>query len=179
MMRFKTTALLTAALFSQAVSAQTEQSVTAEYLFNQVSVNAVIDMAFDTKSRKYTEFATLFNLCQKLPDDPQCGEKYEKKRSNYELAKANYNVLLMTNEAEFIDLMMPPSNYPELVSALKTLGYLSENQTKEDHSIVLEALNEWLVLHSFAKTDEIYFMHALMVRAEELSQQLQTERYSS
>lgn len=179
MMRFKTTALLTAALFTQTVSAQTEQSVTAEYLFNQVAVNAVIDMAFDTKSRQYTEFATLFNLCQKLPDDPQCGEKYEKKRSNYELAKANYNVLLMTNEAEFIDLMMPPSNYPELVSALKTLGYLSENQTKADHSIVLEALNEWLVLHSFAKTDEIYFMHALMVRAEELSQQLQTERYSS
>ncbi|CAH6832904.1 conserved exported hypothetical protein [Vibrio chagasii] len=177
MMRFKTAALLTAALFSQAVSAQTEQPIPAEHLFNQASVGAVIDMAFDTKSQRYTEFATLFNLCQKLPDNPQCGEKYEKKRSNYELAKANYNVLLMANEAQFIDLMMPPSNYPELVSALKTLGYLSENETKAEHSLVLEALNEWLVLHSFAKTDEIYFMHALMVRAEELSQQLYIERH--
>ncbi len=177
-MKLKTAVLLAAALISQVVSAQNKAVSPTDTLFNQASVKAVIDMAFNTKSERYTEFASLFNLCQKRPNNPQCGEKYNTKRTNYEVANANYNVLLMTNEPQFITLMMPPINYEELVSGLKTLGYLSSEQEEVEHAQTLDALNEWLLLHSFAKTDEIYFMHALMVRAEELSQQLQIERDS-
>ena len=176
-MKLKTVVLLVVALISQTVIAQTKAVSPTDTLFNQASVKVVIDMAFQTKSERYTEFATLFNLCQKRPSNPQCGEKYELKRTNYEIAKANYDVLLMTNEPQFITLMMPPINYDELVLALKTLGYLSGKQEKVDHAQTLDALNEWLVLHSFAKTEEIYFIHAQMVRAEELSQQLYIERH--
>ena len=178
-MKLKTVVLLIATLLSQTVTAQTKAVSPTDTLFNQASIQAVIDMAFHTKSERYTEFASLFNLCQKRPNNPQCGEKYNTKRTNYEVAKANHDVLLMTNDPQFLTLKMPLSNHQELVSALKTLGYLSSAQEKVEYAQTLDALNEWLVLHSFAKTDEIYFMHALMVRAEELSQQLQTERYSS
>ncbi|MEZ9700157.1 hypothetical protein AB4455_08355 [Vibrio sp. 10N.261.46.E12] len=177
-MKLKTAVLLAAALFSQVAIAQVKEVLPTDTLFNQASIKAVIDMAFHTKSERYTEFATLFNLCQKLPKNPQCGEKYDAKRTNYEVAKANYDVMLMTNDPQFITLMMPPINYEELVSGLKTLGYLSSELEEVEHAQTLDALNEWLLLHSFAKTDEIYFMHALMVRAEELSQQLQVERYT-
>ncbi|MCF7485182.1 hypothetical protein [Vibrio sp. A2-1] len=175
-MKLKTIVLLVA-LISQTVTAQTNAVSPTDTLFNQGSVKAVIDMAFNTKSERYTEFASLFNLCQKRPNNPQCGEKYKTKRTNYEVANANYNVLLMTNEPQFITLMMPPVNYEELVSGLQILGYLDCEQESVDLVQTLDALNEWLVLHRFAKTDEIYFMHALMVRAEELSQKLHTERY--
>ncbi|PML54855.1 hypothetical protein [Vibrio lentus] len=176
-MKLKTVALLATALISQTVTAQTNAVSPTDTLFNQASVKAVIDMAFNTKSERYTEFASLFNLCQKLPNNPQCGEKYELKRTNYEIAKANYDVLLMTNEPQFITLMMPPVNYEELVSGLKTLGYLSDEQEKVEQVQTLEGLNQWLEFHNFAKTDDIYFMHALLVRAEELSQQLYIERH--
>lgn len=176
-MKLRIVVLLATALISQTVTAQTNSLSPTDALFNQASVKAVIDMAFNTKSERYTEFASLFNLCQKRPSNPQCGEKYKAKRTNYEVANANYNVLLMTNEPQFITLMMPPVNYEELVSGLKTLGYLSDEPEKVEQAQTLDALNEWLVLHRFARTDEIYFMHALMVRAEELSQQLHTERH--
>lgn len=176
-MKLKTVVPLFAALISQTVTAQVEEVSPTGTLFNQASIKAVIDMAFHTQSERYTEFATLFNLCQKLPDNPQCGEKYEKKRSSYELAKANYNVLLMANEPQWITLRMPPANYEELVSGLKTLGYLSDEQEKVEQAQTLEGLNQLLEFHNFAKTDEIYFMHALLVRAEELSQQLSVERH--
>ncbi|NOJ02525.1 hypothetical protein F0236_02035 [Vibrio splendidus] len=175
-MKLKTIVLLIA-LISQTVTAQTNAVSSTDTLFNQGSVKAVIDMAFNTKSERYTEFASLFNLCQKRPNNPQCGEKYKTKRTNYEVANANYNVLLMTNEPQFITLMMPPVNYEELVSALKTLGYMSDKQVKVDPAQTLEALNQWLEFHNFVETDEIYFMHALMVRAEELSQKLYIERH--
>lgn len=175
-MKLKTIVLLVA-LISQTVTAQTNAVSSTDTLFNQGSVKAVIDMAFNTKSERYTEFASLFNLCQKRPNNPQCGEKYKTKRTNYEVANANYNVLLMTNEPQFITLMMPPVNYEELVSALKTLGYMSDKQVKVDPAQTLEALNQWLEFHNFVETDEIYFMHALMVRAEELSQKLYIERH--
>ena len=176
-MKLKTIVLLVVALISQTVTAQTKAVSPTDTLFNQGSVKAVIDMAFQTKSERYTEFASLFNLCQKRPNNAQCDEKYELKRTNYEIAKANYDVLLMTNEPQFITLMMPPVNYEELVSGLKTLGYLSDEPEKVEQAQTLDALNEWLVLHRFARTDEIYFMHALMVRAEELSQKLYIERH--
>ena len=175
-MKLKTIVLLVA-LISQTVTAQTNAVSSTDTLFNQGSVKAVIDMAFNTKSERYTVFASLFNLCQKRPNNPQCGEKYKTKRTNYEVANANYNVLLMTNEPQFITLMMPPVNYEELVSALKTLGYMSDKQVKVDPAQTLEALNQWLEFHNFVETDEIYFMHALMVRAEELSQKLYIERH--
>lgn len=176
-MKLKTIVLLVVALISQTVTAQTKAVSPTDTLFNQGSVKAVIDMAFQTKSERYTEFASLFNLCQKRPNNAQCDEKYELKRTNYEIAKANYDVLLMTNEPQFITLMMPPVNYEELVSGLKTLGYLSDKQEKVEQAQTLEGLNQWLEFHNFAKTDEIYFMHALLVRAEELSQQLSVERH--
>lgn len=176
-MKLKTVVLLFSALISQTVTAQVEEVSPTDTRFNQASVKAVIDMAFHTQSERYTEFATLFNLCQKLPDNQQCGEKYEKKRSNYELAKANYNVLLMANEPQWSTLRMPPANYEELVSGLKTLGYLSDEQEKVEQAQTLEGLNQWLEFHDFETTDEIYFMHALLVRAEELSQQLYIERH--
>ncbi|MEZ9764847.1 hypothetical protein AB4278_18320 [Vibrio splendidus] len=172
-MKLKTAVLLAAAFVSQTATAEVEKDA----LFNQASVKAVVDMAFQTKSERYTEFATLFNLCQKLPNDPQCGEKYTAKRTSYEVAKANHDVLLMTNNPQFITFMMPQSNYDEVVTALKKLGYLNEMQEKVEYAQTLDALNEWLVLHDFVETDEIYLMHALMVRAEELSQQLNTERH--
>ncbi|MEZ9722516.1 hypothetical protein AB4354_09220 [Vibrio splendidus] len=177
-MKLKTAVLLVAAFISQTATAQTDEALSTDSLFNQTSVKAVIDMAFRTKSERYTEFATLFNLCQKLPKNPQCGEKYEAKRTSYEVAKANHDVLLMTNNPQFIALMMPPSNYDEVVTALKTLGYLKKNQGNVEYAQTLDALNQWLVLHNFSKTEDIYLMHALLVRAEELSQQLQIERHS-
>ncbi|MFA0233327.1 hypothetical protein AB4491_30695, partial [Vibrio sp. 10N.261.45.A7] len=109
-MKLKTAVLLAAALFSQVAIAQVKEVLPTDTLFNQASIKAVIDMAFHTKSERYTEFATLFNLCQKLPKNPQCGEKYDAKRTNYEVAKANYDVMLMTNDPQFITLMMPPIN---------------------------------------------------------------------
>lgn len=175
-MKLKTAVLLAVALISQAATAQVKEVLSTDTLFNQASVKAVIDMAFHTKSERYTEFATLFNLCQKLPQNSQCGEKYKAKRTSYEVAKANYDVLVMTNDPQFITLMMPPSNYDEVVTALKTLGYLKKNQGNVVYAQTLDALNQWLVLHNFSKTEDIYFMHALLVRAEELSQQLQIER---
>jgi hypothetical protein len=60
-MKLKTIVLLVA-LISQTVTAQTNAVSSTDTLFNQGSVKAVIDMAFNTKSERYTEFASLFNL---------------------------------------------------------------------------------------------------------------------
>ncbi len=171
-MNLKSLTLLSLSLFTHAVHAHPEQPSHMEKLFNQEAVKAVIDVAFETKNVRYTEFATLFNLCQKVPDSEQCGEEYDAKRKNYEIAKANHDVLLMANHPEFIGLLMPPSNYPELTHALKVLGYLNPDLDDIKNDQVLSALNYWLKKHDFSETEQIYFMHALLVRTEELSMQL-------
>ncbi|MCK6263469.1 hypothetical protein KP803_09305 [Vibrio sp. ZSDE26] len=157
-----------------AALSQTSSDESVSTLFNQTSVDAVISVAYQTKSTRYSEFAQLFNLCQKHPVDERCGEEYKLKKSHYEIAKSNHGALVMVNTPEFRSLFMPPVNYPEFVGSLTALGYLSEEQEQEKlkQEQVLAALNQWLDLNGFDQTTEIYFMHALLVRAQELSQQL-------
>ncbi|MGF1694117.1 hypothetical protein L4D20_13415 [Vibrio kyushuensis] len=160
-------------------SAETIDTNDIDRLFNQASVDAVISMAYQTKSARYTDFAQLFNLCQKRPQDERCGDEYKTKRTNYEVAKSNHGALVMVNTPEFQSLFMPEVNYPEFVGSLKALGYLDSdlessktNQINQEQLLV--ALNRWLDSNGFEQTSEIYFMHALLVRAQELSQQLES-----
>jgi hypothetical protein len=173
-MKLKQTLLLSLALLTQVAHAQQDVAATIESLFARTSLDAMLEVASETKSERYTEFATLFNYCQKLPNDDKCGKEYNVKRENYEVAKANHDVLIMAQDPEFIGLLMPASNYPELVHALKALGYLSVESSAKNakHEQVMVALNRWLEAHNFSKTEQIYFMHALLVRTEELSKQL-------
>lgn len=158
-------------------NSMSKQSV--EHLFVEEEIQTMISVAYQTKSTRYANFATLFNLCQKQPEDARCGDEYTQKKSHYETANANHAVLTMVYGQEFKYLLMPEVNYPELVEALRNLGYLGNGIERDvNYSDTLAALNEWLMSHNMPKTDDIYFLHALLVRTEELSQLLRDEEVS-
>ncbi|NOH98219.1 hypothetical protein [Vibrio sp. 99-70-13A1] len=146
-------------------------------LYNEEQVNAIISLAFETKSTRYTEFARLFNRCQKQPNHPDCGDSYTAKRTQYEIAKANHAVLQMVYKDEFKYLLMPEVNSPELVVSLQSLGYLNSRSGEDvSYEDTLTALNHWLSANRMRETRDIYLLHALLVRAEELSQRLLNEQ---
>ncbi|MGF1755258.1 hypothetical protein L4C33_16895 [Vibrio makurazakiensis] len=166
----------TTLLLASSVMASPNSEVEVDRLFKTESVDAVISMAFETKSSRYTEFAQLFNLCQKRPNDERCGDEYKGKRTRYEVAKSNYGALLMVNAPEFRTLPMPEVNHPEFVNSLKVLGYLKSDLDNVSKEQALFALNQWLVMNDFEMTSDVFLMHALLVRAQELSQLLEMER---
>ncbi|PMH38845.1 hypothetical protein BCU70_13650 [Vibrio sp. 10N.286.49.C2] len=147
-----------------------------DVLFPEKQVNSMIDLAFETKSVRYTSFATQFNFCQQKPTHPDCTDSYENKQRKYKSAKANHDVLKQVYHRHMTSLLMPEVAYPELVSSLQLLAYL---EAGPDADILfddtLNAVNEWLVMHDFPKTDDVYFLHSLMIEAEAMHQNLRDE----
>ncbi|MGF1776995.1 hypothetical protein [Vibrio nomapromontoriensis] len=147
-----------------------------EQRFPPHQVEKILALAFENKSIRYTSFATQFNFCQQKPKHSECGEPYQVKRSNYQIAKGNHDVLEQVYHQEMRALVMPEMAYPDLVTSLRELAYL-ERKPQADllYKDTLHAVNDWLAIHDMPQTTEVYFLHALMIKAEALNQQIRDE----
>ncbi|WP_210498620.1 hypothetical protein [Vibrio crassostreae] len=129
--------------------------------------------AYELMSAEYTTFAKLFNVCQKKPSLPDCGETYEKARSKYELAKHNYEAMKMSQLDAFSELEAPSISYPSLAINLESLGYLELGDKEEVlTSDLMVAINKWQEDSGVTKTSHIsmFTMQAIGVDAMSLSE---------
>ncbi|MCG9626535.1 hypothetical protein L1D34_17025 [Vibrio mediterranei] len=168
------------ALMSSGAVASVNKTENIETLFPAEQVEKMIDLAFENMSIRYTVFATQFNYCQQHPKHSDCGDSYQKKRTQYQIAKGNHDVLEQVFNQQMKTLVMPEMAYPTLVDSLRELAYLDSSANSDIRYIdTLHAVNEWLDMHEMPQTEHVYFLHALMIRTEALSQQIRDEDLSS
>ncbi len=145
-------------------------------LFPAKPVEKMIAVAFENMSLRYTSFATQFNFCQQQPKHTDCGDSYDHKRSQYQIAKGNHDVMEQVYSQNMKALLMPEMAYVELVDSLRELAYLPVGPDVDTRYVdTLDAVNEWLILHDMPKTEQVMFLHALMIQAEALNQQIRDE----
>lgn len=156
------------------------QAQDVEALFPPKQVEKMIDVAFENMSVRYTSFATQFNFCQQQPKHAECGEPYQEKRTQYQIAKGNHDVLEQVYSQQMRTLVMPEMAYPDLVDSLRDLAYLPQGPDADTRYVdTLHAVNEWLSLHDMPNTEQVMFLHALMIKAEAINQQIRDEDVSS
>lgn len=165
------TLTLIMSLFSNLVFAQS-----VDALFPPKQVEKMIEVAFENMSVRYTSFATQFNFCQQQPKHNDCGKSYDHMRAQYQIAKGNHDVLEQVYSQNMKALLMPEMAYVELVDALRELAYLPVGPDADTRYVdTLNAVNEWLLIHDMPKTEQVMFLHALMIQAEALNQQIRDE----
>ena len=133
----------------------------------EAQVNALIKKAYNGYSKQYSEFAKLFNLCQKKPHDAECKGPYQDAQRNYKAAKALYDTLEVQSDIQFRYLPAPPMSLKPLDDNLRALGYLKTKPDVEpEFRTRLNALNAWAVKNGLPETNRIYLLHVQLVEAE-------------
>ncbi|WP_117235057.1 hypothetical protein [Vibrio maerlii] len=158
-------------VMSSNVIAGGESQVVAEHdsvnFFDKPIIEQFNDKAFDYKAKAYGDYAVFFNLCQKHPDDPKCGEELDFYKAGYYRAKAAEEAFSMSVQPHFKDLKLPTIAYSDLAKDLNYLGYLNQSDDAQFDELLV-ALNLWLAKQDLEPTVDIYLAHGYAMSLEAL-----------
>lgn len=160
---FNRKTLIASLLAASMVSIPVSASVTLDPQ-TKASIDDMVAKSYQVMQTRYSDFAVLFNLCQKMPNDHRCGPEYNEAQSRYHQAKSIYDVLNVLVKEDMLDVQLPAGGKHDLYYMLEMLGYIDVTGDRE--ADLRKGLNHWCQDKGIAESDELYLAHLMMAQTD-------------
>lgn len=143
----------------------------------QQTISEFKSLAYTTMARRYTQYSKLFNLCQQLPEDAACGERYDSAESEYLAVKSVHGVFSMLLEEGMTRLPLPEMAYREVSDALVDLGVMLKQNVAStiDANALLADVQRWQRKLQLPASEYITMLDYVMIRTDAFASDIQVQ----
>lgn len=171
-------ALVSSAAWAHPYTIDGDPHENVESVLPKEKVEPLINDSYALLSTAYTDFAKLFNVCQKTPNNPVCDDRYKVVASCFKKVESNNTVLKALTSDDMKPIHLPEFQLIELQKNLIKLGYMPEtiDVHELDRTGLQLGLDNWAHANDLPDADSIYLMHLMLVRSQVLAMDMKQAR---